>query len=97
MLVGLSDAIDSIISHLKKLGMFSKPVTVAIDKHFIPRYNKTQDEFLIKSKPKNGTSIFEGYCTLQCIEESCRAQIDAATPIKKSHCKADMVRKLLSD
>ena len=31
MLLGLSDGIDSTVSHLKKLGMFRKPVTVAID------------------------------------------------------------------
>ena len=47
MLLGLSDGIDSTVSHLKKLGMFRKPVTVAIDKHFIPRYDKIDSPYLL--------------------------------------------------
>lgn len=96
MLIGLSDAIDSTISYLKKLGMFGKPVTIAIDKHFIPRYDKADDSYLVKSKPKKGTTKFEGYCTVQYVEAQCRAQI-GATPIKKGDSKGEMVRKLLSD
>ena len=96
MLLGLSDGIDSTVSHLKKLGMFRKPVTVAIDKHFIPRYDKIDSPYLIKSKSKNSTTIFEGYGSIQCVEKQCRAQI-GCTPIKKGQTKADIVRKLLDD
>ena len=49
MMLQLSDAIDSTIKDMKGIGMFSKPITVAIDKHLIPRYDKNPDEFLIKS------------------------------------------------
>ena len=96
MLLGLSDGIDSTIIHLKKLKMFRKPVTVAIDKHFIPRYDKTDDPYIVKSKSKSSTTTFEGYGTIQCVDESCRAQI-GCTPIRKGHSKADIVRKLVHD
>lgn len=96
MLLALSNGIDSTITHLKKLGMFRTLVTVAIDKHFIPRYDKTDSPYLIKSKSKNSTTIFEGYGTIQCVEKSCRAQI-GAIPIRKRHSKADIVRKLIGD
>ena len=96
MLIGLSDRIDNTIIHLKKLGMFRKSVTVAIDKHFIPRYDKTDDPYLVKSKSKSSTTIFEGYGTIQCVDESCIVQI-GAIPIRKKHSKADIVRKLIND
>ena len=97
MLLGLSDGMDSTISHLRKLGMFRIPITVAIDKHFIPRYDKTDnDPYLVKSKSKNSTTLFEGYGTIQCVEESCRAQI-GATPIRYGDSKGIIVRKLIND
>ena len=96
LLAELSDGIDQTISHLKKLGMLNNPVTVAIDKHFIPRYDKADSPYLIKSRYKNGTIIFEGYGTIQCVDKSCRAQI-GCTPIRKGDSKGVIVRKLLSD
>ena len=96
MIVALSDGIDQTITHLKNLGMLNHPVTVAIDKHFIPRYDKTDSPYLVKSRPKNGTDTFEGYGTIQCVEKSCRAQI-GCTPVRKGDSKADIVRKLLGD
>ena len=65
MLLSLYGGIDQTILHLKKMGFLCKPVTVAIDKHFIPRYDKTDSPYLVKSKPKNGTDTFEGYGTIQ--------------------------------
>ncbi len=96
MTIALSDGIDQTISHLKKLGMLKNPVTVAIDKHFICRYDKTDSAYLVKSKPKNGTATFEGYGSIQSVDKSCRVQI-GAVPIKKGDSKAIIVRKLLSD
>ncbi len=40
--------IDGTIQDLKKIGMFAEPVTVAIDKHLSPRYDKSSDEFADK-------------------------------------------------
>ena len=96
MIIALSDGIDQTITHLKNSGMLDFPVTVAIDKHFIPRYDKTDSPYLVKSRPKNGTDTFEGYGTIQSVEKSCRAQIGCA-PIRQGQSKADVVRKLLSD
>ena len=96
MLLSLYDSIDQTLSHLKKMGFLCKSITVAIDKHFIPRYDKTDSPYLVKSKPKNGTDTFEGYGTIQCVEKSCRAQI-GVTPIRKGDSKGIIVRKLLND
>jgi len=96
MTVALSDGIDQTISHLKKLGMLQNPITVAIDKHFICKYDKTDSAYLIKSRYKNGTTQFEGYGTIQCVDKSCRVQI-GATPIRQGDSKGVIVRKLLSD
>ena len=96
MLLSLYGGIDQTILHLKKMGFLCKPVTVAIDKHFIPRYDKTDSPYLVKSKPKNVTDAFEGYGTIQCVDKQCRAQI-GAVPIRKGDSKGVIVRKLLSD
>ena len=96
MFIGLSGAIDETVSRLKKLGMLRRPVTVAIDKHLIARYDRRPDPCLIGSKPKKGTTLFEGYCTIQSVEESCRAQL-GAVPIRSGVPLVSMVRKLLLD
>ncbi len=96
LLLGLSDAMDDTVLHLKKLGMLKKSVTVAIDKHLISRYDKSTNPFLINSKPKDSITLFEAYGTIQCVGEQCRAQI-GATPIKKGGSIGMIVRKLIND
>lgn len=87
---------DSTISKLRELGVFEKPVTVAIDKHLIPRYDKLPNHSLIQSKSKNSTNSFESYCTMQCVEKQIRAQL-GCYPLYNNKSNADFVRKLLSD
>ena len=96
MLIQLHHSLDSTISKLKELGVFDTPVTVAIDKHLIPRYDKLSNHSLIKSKSKNSTNSFESYCTMQCVEKRIRAQI-GCYPLYHNKSNADFVRKLLSD
>ena len=91
----LSNAIDSTIKDMKGIGMFSKSITVAIDKHLIPRYDKNPDEFLIKSRTKSSTTNFESYCTIS-VEEKCRACLGAYHVIPNES-NSTFVRKLLHD
>lgn len=96
MLMHLHHSLDSTISKLKELGVLEQPVTVAIDKHLIPRYDKLPNHSLIKSKSKNSTIHFESYCTMQCVEKRIRAQL-GCYPLYDNKSNADFVRKLLSD
>ena len=75
MLIQLHHSLDSTISKLRELGVFDMPITIAIDKHLIPRYDKLPNHFLIQSKSKNSTTHFESYCTMQCVEKRIRAQL----------------------
>ena len=95
MRLQLADAVDDTIHNMKKIGMFATPITVAIDKHLIPRYDKNSDEFLIKSMAKKGTTHFESYCTIS-VTESCRACLGAlhVTPHESN---STFVRKLLNN
>ncbi len=96
MQIQLHRSLDSTISKLQELGVLEQPVTVAIDKHLIPRYDKLPNHSLIKSKSKNSTTHFESYCTMQCVEKRIRAQL-GCYPLYDNISNADFVRKLLSD
>ena len=96
MMLQLSDAIDSTIKDMKGIGMFSKPITVAIDKHLIPRYDKNPDEFLIKSRAKSSTTHFESYCTMSSVDEKCRACL-GAYHVTPNESNSTFVRKLTHD
>lgn len=72
-MMGMAHA--SMLDRLKEFKIFNTPVTAAIDYHKIPRYDKMTDEKLVRSKHEDGTSRFECYATLQCVDEGRRAQI----------------------
>jgi len=65
----------SMLDKLKEFRIFNTPVTVAIDYHKIPRYDRAADEKIVRSKHEKGTCRFECYATLQCVDEGRRAQI----------------------
>lgn len=96
MTLQLTDALDSTINDMKEIGMFVKPITVAIDKHLIPRYDKNPDEFLIKSRSKSSTTHFESYCTMSSVEEQCRACLGAYHVIQNES-NSVFVRKLINN
>ena len=96
MILQLSDCIDSTINDMKEIGMFLKPVTVAIDKHLIPRYDKNPDEFLIKTRSKNGTTHFESYCTMSSVEGQCRACLGVCH-VTPNESNSSFVRKLINN
>lgn len=96
IILQLTNAIDSTIQDMKEIGMFCTPITVAIDKHLIPRYDKNPDEFLIKSRAKSGTTHFESYCTMSSVEEQCRACL-GAYHVTPNESNSIFVRKLIDD
>ena len=72
----LDRALASTLDQVKTFKLFVVPVMAAIDKHEIPRHDKDVDKgFLRRGKRKDGTTRFETYATLQCVEEGRRAQI----------------------
>lgn len=70
----LQKSLDSTVQYIKDMGFFDKPINVAIDKHLIPRYDKKPNDFLIRSRPKAGTTLFEAYATIHCVEKRIKAR-----------------------
>ena len=55
----------------KRLDRFpKKELDIAIDMHLIPRYDRVPDEELTRSKYKNGTTYFERYIAVKCVNGS---------------------------
>ena len=64
---------DRTVMRMKRHGMLRVPVDVAIDKHAIPRYDKTYNMLNIISKFKSGTYHFNCLATINCTVESSNA------------------------
>ncbi len=76
MTLMLNDALQSTLEQLEPFGLFATPVMAALDKHKIPRYDPTTDKgYLTRGKHERGTTTYETYGSLQCVEEGMRAQI----------------------
>jgi hypothetical protein len=76
MTVMLQEALHSTLDLVKPFGLFTTPVMGALDKHKIPRYDPTTDKgYLTRGKHERGTTRYETYGSLQCVEEGMRAQI----------------------
>ena len=73
------DKIAEQIDTLKKLDKFPKKgLDIAIDMHLIPCYDRVPGEELTRSKYKNGTTYFERYMTVQCVNDSMRVILVAS-------------------
>ena len=76
MIVMLNDALQSTLDQIKPFGVFATPVVAGLDKHKVPRYDATIDRgYLTRGKYERGTTTYETYATLQCVEEGRRAQV----------------------
>ncbi len=71
----LGRALSSTLQQVRSFKVFNEPVFAAIDKHQIPRHDEGIEPFLTRGKKKAGTTKFETYATLHCVEEGRRAQI----------------------
>ncbi len=70
----------------------NKSVLVAIDKHLIPRHDKFNMKYLIRSKAGGGTHKFESYSTLQIVDGPANAVLCCMRELKES-IDANFVRR----
>ncbi len=76
MISRLENALSSTVEQLASFRVFTVPIMAAADIHNIPRYDPNPDGgFLRRTKPERGTTTFESYMTLHCVEEGRRAQL----------------------
>ena len=71
-----------------------KGLGVAIDTHLIPRYDRIPGEELTRAKYKNGTTYFERYMTVQCVNDKMRTVL-AASYLKRLESVPDYVDVVL--
>jgi hypothetical protein len=96
MTVMLNEALQSTLDQVKPFGVFAYPVMAGLDKHKIPRYDADTDRgFLTRGKHERGTTRYEAYGSLQCVEEGMRAQI-ACEHVGLFDDNSEMVVKLLT-
>ena len=73
------------VSHLKRItrrrNMPKDGLTVAIDTHLIPRYDRKPGPELTRSRQKSGTVYFERYMSVQCVDDGMRLVL-AFVPLK---------------
>ena len=85
------------LSTLKNLGILPKHgLTVAIDLHLIPRYDRNRGVELIKSRYKNGTKHFEGYITVQDVDKNAHLVLGVLpiTTKKDIHLAVDAIMRI---
>ena len=67
------------INALKRLDKFPKKgFDITVDMHLIPRYDRVPGAELTRSKYKNGTTYFERYITVQCVNDGMRIALTAS-------------------
>ena len=71
-------------------------ITVAIDKHDIPRHDGGDRSALNRGRRRGGTSWQETYMTAQCVDEGARAQI-CAVPFALGDRNAPFVREMMQN
>lgn len=89
-----SCALQSTLEQLRKYGIFKTPVTAALDKHKLPRYDQKLEPFLTRGEHDRGTTVFETYITLQSVDEGKKAQI-ACEHVGHFDENPDLVEKLV--
>ena len=95
MLIRCLKMADRTVMRMKRHGMLRVPVDVAIDKHTIPRYDKTYNMLnIITSKSRDGTYHFNCLATINCTVEGSRAFL-GATLVRRMDSLQDTVSKLI--
>lgn len=80
---------------LRRLGKLPRGgLTVAVDMHMIPRYDRTKDDRLTISRYKNGTKYFERYITIHCVNDGLRLAL-GCLPVPAGASVPGMVRSLI--
>ena len=74
----LEEKVSEQVHRLRELKKIPKKgMCVAIDMHLISRYDKHPTEEITRSKSKNGTTRFERYMTIQCVDDEARIVLGA--------------------
>ena len=71
----LEDQLNEALAHNLPKGLGQSPLEVALDLKLIPYWGEPQEgeeDFLIKGKPRRGTSTFFGYASLYVIKKNKR-------------------------
>jgi len=72
----VEDALQSTVDEVRRFGVLRMPVMAALDKHKMPRQDGDTDRgHLTRGKHERGTTIYETYGSVQCVEEGMRAQV----------------------
>ena len=88
-------AVRDQVAMLSRLGELPRGgLTVAVDMHLIPRYDRTRDDHLTISRYKNGTKHFERYITIQCVNDGLRLAL-GCLPVPAGASVPRMVRSLI--
>jgi hypothetical protein len=91
----LGRALSSTLQQVRSFKVLNEPVVAAVDKHQIPRHDEGIEAFLTRGKKKAGTTKFETYATLHCVEEGRRAQV-ACEHVDFFDQNAETVEKLVT-
>ena len=95
MLIRCLRMVDRAVKMKRRCSILKIPVDVAIDKHIIPRYDKTHNMLnIIASKFKSGTCHFNCLATINCTVEGSRAFRGAAL-VRRMDSLQDTVSKLI--
>ena len=90
----IEDVISAQVAKLQKYDIMNGAITIAIDKHLIPRYDKRPGPELFRSKSKKGTWKFKAYITAQCVDAGCHLT-PAVLSIRMGDPTAEFVRKII--
>ena len=92
LMESFNEKISFQLDRLEALGMLDgRRMDVAIDMHDISRWDGKHGAELVRSKAKNGTSLFERYITVQCVNS--KVQLTLGTfPVPALEDNADFVR-----
>ena len=83
------------LGELNRLGLLPRDgLVIAIDMHLIPRYDRIRGPHLTRSRGKNGTTYFERYITVQCVNAGSRL-ILGALPVPALESASKMVRGMI--
>lgn len=87
-------SMTSQLKDLQNLGYDTNNLTLAVDMHLIPRYDKEHGEELTRSKPKKSTEFFERYITIQCVNKTKRL-ILGVLPVPRLYGASEFVPKII--
>lgn len=94
----LEDRLNEALARSLPKDLDKRPLEVAVDLKLVPYYGNPQEgeeEFLIKSEPKQGTSTFFGYASLYVIKKNRRSTL-AVVAVRRGEGLVEVLKRLWS-